>query len=59
VGSTKSNIGHIEPVSGLCSIIKSIFALETGIIAPNVNFTKLKPSIGQKFFKFPMSWHDF
>jgi fatty acid synthase len=45
VGSTKSNIGHIEPVSGLCSIMKSIFALETGIIAPNVNFTKLKASI--------------
>ncbi len=45
VGSTKSNVGHTEPVAGLCGIMKSIFALETGIIAPNVNFTKLKPSI--------------
>ncbi len=26
-------------------MIKTIFALETGMIAPNVNFTKLKPSI--------------
>ncbi len=45
VGSIKSNIGHAEPVAGLCSMIKTIFALETGMIAPNVNFTKLKPTI--------------
>ncbi len=45
VGSVKSNIGHTECVAGLCSIIKSIFALESGIIAPNINFTKSKPEI--------------
>jgi fatty acid synthase len=45
VGSVKSNIGHAEQTAGLCSIIKAIFALESGKIAPNINFTKPKPEI--------------
>uniref|UniRef100_T1H7Z0 Carrier domain-containing protein n=1 Tax=Rhodnius prolixus TaxID=13249 RepID=T1H7Z0_RHOPR len=38
IGSVKSNIGHSEPVSGLCSITKVIIAMETGLIPPNINF---------------------
>ncbi|KAJ8958993.1 hypothetical protein NQ317_011721 [Molorchus minor] len=38
IGSVKSNIGHTEPASGVCSIIKCIIALETGYIPPNINF---------------------
>jgi fatty acid synthase len=45
VGSVKSNIGHTEPTSGLCSLVKAISAFETGLIAPNINFTKSKPEI--------------
>ncbi|XP_030080615.1 fatty acid synthase [Drosophila hydei] len=45
VGSVKSNIGHSEPASGICSLVKACFAFETGLIAPNINFTEVKPTI--------------
>lgn len=38
IGSVKSNIGHSEPASGACSIVKAIIAMETGMIPPNINF---------------------
>ncbi|KAL1110578.1 hypothetical protein AAG570_008106 [Ranatra chinensis] len=45
IGSVKSNIGHSEPASGVCSISKVIIAMETGFIPPNINFTKPKSDI--------------
>ncbi len=45
IGSVKSNMGHSEPASGICGIVKSIFALETGKIAPNINFAKPREDI--------------
>ncbi|KAH0550507.1 hypothetical protein KQX54_019824 [Cotesia glomerata] len=39
VGSIKSNLGHAEPASGMCSIAKVLIANETGIIAPNLHYT--------------------
>lgn len=38
IGSVKSNIGHAEPASGLCSVAKVIIAMESGFIPPNINF---------------------
>ena len=38
VGSVKSNIGHLEAGSGLAAMVKTIFALEEGVIPPNINF---------------------
>ena len=40
VGSVKSNIGHLEAASGLAAIVKTIFAMEEGVIPPNINFEK-------------------
>nr|XP_050846967.1 fatty acid synthase-like [Vespula vulgaris] len=40
VGSVKSNIGHTEGVSGICSIAKAILSMESGIIPPNINFNR-------------------
>jgi len=40
VGSVKPNIGHLEAASGLAAIVKTIFALERGLIPPNINFEK-------------------
>lgn len=43
VGSVKSNMGHSESSSGVCSITKLILALENGVVAPNINFSELRP----------------
>ncbi|XP_068156554.1 fatty acid synthase [Drosophila tropicalis] len=45
VGSVKSNVGHSEAASGICSLVKACFAFETGLIPPNINFTEVKPII--------------
>ncbi|XP_059048223.1 fatty acid synthase-like [Achroia grisella] len=37
-GSIKSNIGHTESVSGICSIAKICIAYNTGFIPPNLHF---------------------
>ncbi|KAF9819194.1 hypothetical protein SFRURICE_010532, partial [Spodoptera frugiperda] len=38
IGSIKSNLGHSEPASGLCSIAKMCIAYNTGYIPPNIHF---------------------
>ncbi|XP_059048240.1 fatty acid synthase-like [Achroia grisella] len=38
IGSVKSNLGHTEPASGLCSIAKMCIAYSTGLIPPNLNY---------------------
>lgn len=44
VGSVKTNVGHLEPVSGLASMIKSILILEKGVIPANLLFDKPNPN---------------
>ncbi|XP_025202615.1 fatty acid synthase-like [Melanaphis sacchari] len=39
IGSVKSNLGHTDASAGLVSIIKSIIAMDTGFIPPNINYT--------------------
>lgn len=38
IGSVKSNMGHAEPASGLCSIAKIVIAMESGMIPQNLHF---------------------
>lgn len=38
LGSVKSNMGHSEPASGLCSIAKMVVAMERGIIPANLHY---------------------
>lgn len=45
VGSVKSNIGHSESSSGVCSIAKVLLAFEHGKVAPNLHFKQPKPTI--------------
>ncbi|OAD57941.1 Fatty acid synthase [Eufriesea mexicana] len=60
IGSIKSNLGHTEPASGLCSVakrsieslrinLKVIIAMESGLIPPNLNFQS--PMKGMKCFE--------
>ncbi|KAG8183231.1 hypothetical protein JTE90_014406, partial [Oedothorax gibbosus] len=44
VGSIKSNIGHTEATSAICGMIKSIFAFETGLVPPNINYEVPNPN---------------
>ena len=62
VGSVKSNIGHLENVSGLAGLIKSVLMLENAVIPLNsgLNETRKHPEwekfgikvCGQLFFFF-------
>ncbi|XP_071781118.1 fatty acid synthase [Centroberyx gerrardi] len=38
IGSTKSNMGHPEPASGLAALAKVVLSLERGVWAPNLHF---------------------
>ncbi|GLH14335.1 Fatty acid synthase [Gryllus bimaculatus] len=38
IGSVKSNMGHSEPASGLCSLAKVIIAMEEGVIPANLHY---------------------
>ena len=50
-GAVKSNIGHLEGVSGLAGVIKTILVLETGVIPPNANFEQLNRDIDPDFLR--------
>ncbi|KAK5643002.1 hypothetical protein RI129_009169 [Pyrocoelia pectoralis] len=39
IGSVKSNMGHSEPASGMCSMAKLVIAMESGVIPQNIHFT--------------------
>ncbi|CAG7733517.1 unnamed protein product [Allacma fusca] len=45
VGSVKSNMGHSEPVSGLCSIAKVILSHIAGILPGNLHYVTPNPEI--------------
>ncbi|XP_060027688.1 fatty acid synthase [Erinaceus europaeus] len=45
IGSTKSNMGHPEPASGLSALIKVLLSLEHGLWAPNLHFHNPNPDI--------------
>lgn len=38
IGSVKSNLGHAEPASGMCSMAKMLIAMEAGVIPGNLHF---------------------
>lgn len=45
IGTVKSNLGHSEAVSGICSIIKVTLALEHGLIPPTIGIKNLNPAL--------------
>ena len=58
VGSIKTNIGHTEAVSGLAAVIKTVFTLQRGQIAPNTNYDKLNPNFRQEEWNLRVSSSD-
>ncbi|KAI8423490.1 hypothetical protein MSG28_012604, partial [Choristoneura fumiferana] len=45
IGSVKSNMGHAEAASGLCSIAKVVVAMEHGVIPGNLHYRTPNPDI--------------
>ncbi|VVC27330.1 Hypothetical protein CINCED_3A023543 [Cinara cedri] len=45
IGSVKSNMGHSESASGLCSLAKVVISLEAGKIPGNLHFANPNPNI--------------
>src|SRR5690606_31554323 len=48
IGSIKTNIGHLEPASGLAGVIKSLLALNHGMLPRSLHFTAPNPRIDFK-----------
>jgi acyl transferase domain-containing protein len=45
VGATKPNIGHSEAASGTAGLIKTIMAMEKGLVPPNILLDNFKPGL--------------
>ncbi|KAA2213860.1 type I polyketide synthase [Teichococcus oryzae] len=45
VGSVKTNIGHLEPASGMAGLLKAMLVLERGLVPPNLHFNSPNPQI--------------
>ncbi|WP_375461264.1 SDR family NAD(P)-dependent oxidoreductase [uncultured Enterovirga sp.] len=45
IGSIKSNIGHLEPASGLAGVLKAMLALEHDTLPPSLHYEDPNPEI--------------
>jgi phthiocerol/phenolphthiocerol synthesis type-I polyketide synthase E len=45
VGSVKTNLGHLDAAAGVTGLIKTVLALEHGLIPPSLHFTRPNPDI--------------
>nr|WP_319514322.1 SDR family oxidoreductase [uncultured Cohaesibacter sp.] len=45
IGSVKSNLGHLEPASGLVSVLKSLLSLENNLLPASLHIENPNPDI--------------
>lgn len=48
IGSVKTNIGHLEAAAGIAGVIKTVLALNRGVIPRHLNFEQPSPHIPWK-----------
>lgn len=60
VGAVKTNIGHLEPASGMASLIKTALMLERGAIPPHLNLRRINPAIDPDTapYRFPIAGEE-
>lgn len=46
VGSVKSSIGHLDAAAGVASLIKTVLALERGMVPPSLDCAETSPRLG-------------
>ena len=52
LGSVKTNLGHLEPVSGVTGLVKAVLAVRHGVIPPTLHFTRWNPALGAEGSRF-------
>ena len=45
IGSVKTNLGHLEPVSGLAGLLKAVLVLQHRAVPPNLHFEEPNPRL--------------
>jgi acyl transferase domain-containing protein/acyl carrier protein len=45
IGSVKANFGHLDRAAGVTGLIKTVLALEHGVLPPSINFAEPNPEI--------------
>ncbi|MFJ4922357.1 SDR family NAD(P)-dependent oxidoreductase [Streptomyces sp. NPDC088725] len=58
VGSAKTNLGHMEPASGIVGVIKSVLQLRSGTIFPHLNFNVPSTRIPWDTFPITVPTHN-
>lgn len=55
IGSVKSNIGHTEAAAGMAGLMKTVLAMNAGVIPRNIHFKKLNPAISLTDLNFSLA----